>query len=64
MEKTILKSFKTYKLLPFNLEAVLNRFKVKDTKRLSLSDSTTLVLSALDWRKIKKLLYKVVEDIY
>jgi len=64
MEETILKSFKTYRLLPFNLEAVLKQFKVKDAKRLSLSDSTTLVLSALDQRKIKRLLCKVVEDIY
>ena len=48
IEKTILKSFKTCRLLPFNLEVVLKRFKVENTKRPSLSNSTTLVLSALD----------------
>lgn len=63
-EKTILKSFKTCGLSPFNPEAVLKRFKVKDIERPSSSDSTTLVLSASDWRKIKRLLRKVVEDIY
>ena len=60
----MLKSFKIYKLLFFNLEVVLKRFKVEDTERLFLSNSTTSVLSTSDWRKIKRLLYKVVKNIY
>jgi len=47
-EKTILKSFKACGLSPFNPEVILKQFKVKDAKRPSLSDSTTLVLSASD----------------
>jgi hypothetical protein len=62
--KTILKAFETTGLSPFDPKQVLNRFNIEQQDRPSSSDSTTSVLSASDWRKIERLLRKVVNDIY
>ena len=62
--KTILKAFKVTSLSLFNPQKVLKRFNIEEQERPSLSESTILVLSALDQRKIKRLLRKVVTNIY
>ena len=62
--KTILKAFKTTSLLLFNPKVILNKFNFKEEDQLSLSKSTSLVLSALDQRKIKQLLRKAFNNIY
>lgn len=43
---------------------ILKRFKHKEIERPSSSESSTSILSASDWRKIKRLLRQTVEDIY
>ena len=63
-KKIIFKAFKVTGLLSFNPQQVLNRFNIKERGRPLLSKNSILVLSMLDWRKIKQLLHKVVANIY
>ena len=55
-EMTILNAFKITRLLPFNLQQVFNCFNIKEKERPSSSESSTSILSALDWCKIERLL--------
>ena len=61
---TILSAFEKCGLHPFNPRRVLARFAQKEEGTSSASDSTSLVLSASDWRKIERLLRQVVADTY
>ena len=63
-EKTILTAFEVTGLSPLNPQQVLNRFNIEEKERPSSSESSTSVLSASDWRKIERLLRKVVADVY
>lgn len=63
-EKSILKAFECTGLVPFNPSQILTRFNRKELSQPSTSSSTTSVLSASDWRKLERLLRKVVEDVY
>lgn len=62
--ETILKAFKTTGISPFNPQEILNRFNTHEPDWPSLSNSTDSVLSALDWRKIERILRQVVSNIY
>jgi hypothetical protein len=62
--KTILSAFKKCSLHPFNPQRVLTQFKQKAKDQSSSSNSTGSVLSASDWRKIKRLLRKVVTNVH
>ena len=62
-DSTILKAFKVTGISPVDPEAVLKKFKTRETERPSSSESNTSVLSASDWRKIERLLRKVVQDV-
>ena len=62
--KTILSAFEKCGLNPFDPQRVLDRFDQPEDNRPSSSESSTSVLSSSDWRKIERLLRKVVTDIY
>jgi hypothetical protein len=61
--KNILSSWRTVGISPLNPEIVLVRFTKKDSWPSS-SDSSRSILQAEDWRRIKRLLNRVVTDIY
>lgn len=65
-EKLIWKAFKATGLSPFEPDAILSRYSTAtiSNSRPSLSNSTSSVLSASDWRKIERLLRQAVDDIY
>ena len=63
-QKTVLSAFEKCRLYPFNPHRVLARFSYKEDNCPSSSDSSGSVISASDWRKIERLLRKVVTDIY
>lgn len=62
--KNIISSWRTVGIHPFNPEIVLARFSREPQSRPSTSESSRSILGAEDWRKIKKLLHDVVEDVY
>ncbi|KAF1973742.1 hypothetical protein BU23DRAFT_463921 [Bimuria novae-zelandiae CBS 107.79] len=63
IQSTILSAFKATGLSPFMPDVILKKFNLEDAERPSSSDSSSSVLSASDWRKIERLLRKVVSDI-
>jgi hypothetical protein len=65
-QKTILSAFEKCGLHPFNPQRVLVRFSnnEKEEDGQSSSSLSSLVLSASNWRKIKRLLREVVTNIY
>ncbi|KAI7973275.1 hypothetical protein EIK77_004552 [Talaromyces pinophilus] len=62
--ENILKAFKTTGIYPFNPEYVIHRFTKKEGSRPSSSESTTSIIPAEDWRRLRKLIKEVVKDIY
>ena len=61
--KNITKSFSATGLYPLDPQAILARFESNELiTRPSTSDSATSVLSASEWRKIERLLQKVVVE--
>lgn len=58
--KTILSGFEKCGLQPFNPDRVLERFNRNNDERPSSSESSRSVLKAEDWRRIEKLLKRVV----
>jgi len=58
----ILKAFKATGISPLNLESILKRFLGASQPEQESRESSTLVLSALDWRKIERLVRVVVDD--
>ena len=62
--KNIISSWRIVGIHPFNPEIVLARFSREPQSRPSTSESSRSILGAEDWRKIKKLFYDVVEDVY
>ena len=62
--KNILSGFSATGLVPFCPDRVLNKFKGREDKRPSSSESSKSVLGSEDWRCIRALLYEVVTDIY
>ena len=61
--KNITKSFSATGLYPLDPHAILARFESNElTTGPSTSDSATSVLSASNWRKIERLLQKLVVD--
>ena len=63
-EKNILCAFEATGLAPFNPDRILKRFTEKEQERPSSSESSTSILSASDWRKINRILERVVKDIH
>jgi len=61
-KNTIQKSFLATGIWPPNLTPILKRFSRNTPKVLSSDKSLTLVLSGLDWLKIKSLIRKVLKD--
>jgi len=62
--KTVLQAFKATGLSPFDPQVILSRLSSKQENRPSSSESTGSALSASDWKKIERLLTKVVDDVY
>jgi hypothetical protein len=62
--KNILSSWKAVGISPLDPEIVLVRFNKKKDSRPSSSDSSRSILQAEDWRRIERLLNRVVTDIY
>jgi hypothetical protein len=62
--KNILSSWRTVGISPLNPEIVLARFNKKKDSRPSSSESSRSILQAEDWRKIERLLNRVVADVY
>lgn len=60
----ILGAFTTTGLDPFDPQRVLKRFNEQEGERPSSSESSASVLKAEDWRRIRRLLSKVVTNIY
>ena len=66
-EKTILKSFKTTGLSPFNPEAILSKFTRPASQnglRPSSSTSSGSVISISDWRKLNAMVKEIVSDVF
>jgi hypothetical protein len=62
--KNINSAWKSVGLCPWNPETVLGRFTKKEESRTSSSGSSTSILKADDWRKIRILLRQVDSDVY
>jgi len=62
--RNILSSWKTVGISPLDPEIILQRFTKKKDLRPSTSESSRSILQAEDWRKIERLLNRVVADIY
>jgi hypothetical protein len=62
--KNIISSWRIVGIHPFNPEIVLARFSREPQSRPLTSESSRSILGTEDWRKIKKLLQDVVEDVY
>ncbi|KAF1964074.1 hypothetical protein BU23DRAFT_494033, partial [Bimuria novae-zelandiae CBS 107.79] len=60
--ETILKSFKATSISPFNLEVILKRFTKTTQDEQESRESSTLVLSGSNWRKLDRLVRAVVEN--
>ena len=58
----ILKAFEATSISPFNLESILKRFSKASQPELESRRSSSSVLSALDWRKIERLVRVVVDN--
>ena len=56
--------FKATGLHPFNPELIITKFTKKSDNRSSSTSSARSVIAAEDWKRIKKLLYNVVSNIY
>jgi hypothetical protein len=56
--------WRTTGLHPFNPDIILKRFEKKIENRPSSSESSQSILKVEDWRRIRKLLQDVVDDIY
>jgi hypothetical protein len=63
-EKNIKHAFECTGLHPFDPEKILIKFMEKEVERPSSSESSTSVLRAEDWQKIRALLKEVVIDTY
>ena len=62
--KNIYSGFKATGLYPFNPELIIAKFTKKNNNRSSSTSSTRLVIAIEDWKRIKKLLYNIVSNIY
>lgn len=62
--RNILSSWKTVGISPLDPEIILQRFTKKKDSRPSTSESSRSILQAEDWRKIERLLNRVVANIY
>ena len=62
--KNIYSRFKATGLYPFNPELIITKFTKKSNNRSSSTSSTRSVIAAEDWKRIKKLLYNMVSNIY
>ncbi|KAF1969453.1 hypothetical protein BU23DRAFT_582664 [Bimuria novae-zelandiae CBS 107.79] len=62
-EETILKSFEATSILPFNLEVILKRFAKTTQDEQESRESSTLVLSGSDWRKLDRLVRAVTAEL-
>ena len=56
--------FKATGLHPFNPQLIITRFTKTNEDQPSSTSSTRLVIAAEDWKRIEKLLYNIVSNIY
>ncbi|EEA22190.1 pogo transposable element, putative [Talaromyces marneffei ATCC 18224] len=62
--ENILSAFKHTGLCPFNPDLVIQKFTKKIESRPSSSDSGASIIPAEDWRRLRKLVQGVFEDLY
>lgn len=62
--KNIISAWRSIRIQPWDPQVILQRFIDKDAERLLSSESSRSVLGADDWRRIKRLLKRVITDVY
>ncbi len=62
--KNIESAWRSVGIQPWDTQVVLQKFIDKDAERPSSSESSRSILGAEDWRRIEKLLKRVVTDVY